>query len=259
VSKPKGRARKSAAEAIEKAASAQEEWDFRSCPDAELSDCWTYKYSREIPELVSSVKAWRKAVSSSNFESFLTLSGRPSACSLFDVFHFFPEWPSRPYLSIPNNTREKRRQTIYGKVNASTALRPFLWHRFDWMDLTDHLQREYQGGRMPLVHHVSPDTATLALMQIDWQFPDTAIIKQFRSFLETHRPEGKTPQKRKAGQGSRVRIMESELKALGAYRLKEKYRLSIADIVMLTVKNVARLLIRTNRHSRKQLSEQRPA
>jgi hypothetical protein len=235
VSKPKGRPRKSAEEALKKAESAQKEWDFRSCPDAELSDCWTYEYSREIPELVSSVEAWRKLASSRNFESFLTLSGRPSACNPIDVFHFFPEWPLDPYLSIPKNIREKRRQAIIRfKVNASSALRPSLWKSFNWMELTDHLRREYKEGRMPIFPLPSPDTAILALIQIDWQFPPTAIIKQFLSFLETHRPPGQTPQKQKVGQGSRVRKMASELKALGAYRLREKYHLSIADIVTLT-------------------------
>ena len=234
MSKPKGRAGKSAEEAIEKAASAQKEWDFRSCPEGELSVCWTYEYSREIPELVSSVEAWRNVASSRNFESFLKLSGLPSACSPFDVFHFFPEWPKRPYLSIPKNITEKRRRRIYGKVNASSALRPSLWHRFDWMELTHHLRRKDKEGRMPIFPLPSPDTAILALIRIDWWFPDTGIIEQFRSFLETHRPPGQTAQKRKVGQGSQVRKMASELKALGAFRLREKYRLSIADIVTLT-------------------------
>jgi hypothetical protein len=234
ASTSKGRAGKGAEEALQKAALAEKEWGFRSCPEGELSACWTYEYAREIPELVSSVEAWRNAASSRNFESFLKLPGRPSACNPFDVFLFFPEWPRAPYLSISNNVREKRRQRIYGKANAWTVLRPSLWKSFDWMALTDHLRREDQEGRMPLFHRVSPDTATLALIQIDWNFPSTAIIEQFHSFLETHRPPGQTPQKRKVGQGSPVRKWASELKALGAYRLREKYHLSIADIVMLT-------------------------
>jgi len=89
----------------------REEWDFNLCPEKELRFCWVYEYMREVIGAQSIVAKWRSKARVQTFEGFCALAkkeGAPSVCVPGDRFHYFPEWPARPYLSIEPFEKNQR-------------------------------------------------------------------------------------------------------------------------------------------------------
>ena len=50
------------------------EWDFSSCPDWELAECWYYEFKRESPLVRQIIVDWRMVCDPPTFDGLLTLA-----------------------------------------------------------------------------------------------------------------------------------------------------------------------------------------
>jgi hypothetical protein len=122
------------------------EWDFRSLPDDQVEDCWTYEFARECPKLVSLIKDWRHSVlrtqatpkadraaerlgvhsaDDPDFNAFKRHAGgsKPAFIRIgnalrmipLGAYLMFPEWPEMPYQDIPPGLRRVRLEALLEK------------------------------------------------------------------------------------------------------------------------------------------------
>jgi hypothetical protein len=72
------------------------DWNFSSCPPAELPILYNYEFSRESGDLRDDIDFMRR--------------GRPSGSTYWSPVPDFgwPEWPLLPYLTIPPAERQRR-------------------------------------------------------------------------------------------------------------------------------------------------------
>lgn len=231
---------------------ARAEWDFSNCPDEELFSCSIYEFKREIPEVIKSVEKWRRQSATRTFESFRALPGRPSVCSPISTFHCFPEWPSQPYLSIDPAERNSRYKSFHPKTHnqyVADALKPDLPATFDWYSLMEVLRDP--GFVAPPIAGL-PESALLALLQIDLEFTDETLVEQFRSLLRIYRQSLEIQgEPRPKGKASPIRALKANLRVLGAYRLREKYKMPAAEVIRHTTKVSGRPIYSDEAHLRR--------
>jgi hypothetical protein len=212
-----------------------EEWDFRSCPSKELLDLRLYEYSREIDSIRDRVANWRAKAKSQTFEGYCELAKRdgiPSVCRPIDKFFLSPEWPLKPYLSIPEKERDRRAKQFLSKAGnhrGAHALTPLV-SPAEWQNLCCHLTDHINESSLPVIPMATPETSVLALFQIDWRLPKETLVEHFRAFLEVYRPPGITSVLRPQGKASLPTQYRADLKALGAYRLREKFGVKADNI-----------------------------
>ena len=192
-----------------------EEWRiYEDYPPGELEIRWWYEYAREA------------------------VRGLPVQFPLFPEeappwSDLFPEWPTKPYLLIPEPERKRRLQRLAGGTSNylhSLNLRPpFRSH--PGLKLTptprpvpdpktsDKYELRY---RWP-ISEIGP-AAWLTPFRIDWGRSDREISADFNAWLKEYRPKAFPSPKGERGSGNIVRRLGAELKALGAYRLLAFYK-----------------------------------
>src|ERR1700745_1411853 len=99
------------------------EWDFSTCPDWELAECWYYEFKRESPLVRQIIIDWRKICDPPTFDGFLYLAQamlRPPERG--HLYAFCPEWPSYPYLNIdPAEGKRRFSQLFSDETNTLAA------------------------------------------------------------------------------------------------------------------------------------------
>jgi hypothetical protein len=86
------------------------DWNFFDCPKKELPILYCYEFSRELAWIVEEVNKVRRF-------------GNPLASYSADTtFTDWPEWPLRPYLSIPRVERLARIKTLLKRGDENTVL-----------------------------------------------------------------------------------------------------------------------------------------
>lgn len=218
------------------------EWDFSECKNAELRDCYFYEWTREFPTVRKKVDFWRKASGGARFDDWervysqLDEQNRPPVFP-YELFSFCPEWPEKPYLSIPAEVRISRRKRIYQPPpfnHKSRGLEPVNIAFF----IRDQIEQRIEPSinslergvvRMDGYHEV-------AGFKIEWRHRKSTILKCFENWLRDYWPEDIKPWELR-GNGSTPTQMKSELKALGAWRLtdKEHFGLSFSQAMVLTL------------------------
>src|ERR1700747_1360041 len=119
------------------------EWDFRSLPDDQVDECWTYEFARECPPLIGLINEWRDSVprteakpegdeqqgaSTANDADFNAFSRHVGGLKTpfiriggalrmipLGAYFMFPEWPDLPYQHIPPGLRRDRLQALLEK------------------------------------------------------------------------------------------------------------------------------------------------
>jgi len=119
------------------------------------------------------------------------------------LFWYCPEFPSKPYLSIPVNERKQRLRTLWPPVSASLAVKPFA--------VPVDIGQQLAHGR------VLYGFTELAVFEINWTESNTFLREAFFLWLEENRPVGIKPLQRR-GAGAPLRRWFDDLKALGAWR-----------------------------------------
>jgi hypothetical protein len=204
------------------------EWNFKNCPDEEVRDCFYYEFHREIPEVREWITKWRNDTEGTDFEaleSSLTFDRMAELGNRLDLpdvswFPIYPEWPEKPFLSIPDKERRARRHRLdpepasrlswrlYPSTEATRRGLPI-----DWERIADAFEN---SGMWPVA--AVEENAWIAPFKIDWEHSDKQLSEAFDSWLKTCRPDTIKQRKSKTGGGSELREMRADLKALGAFR-----------------------------------------
>lgn len=188
----------------------QEEWDFSLCESREIRHCYFYELLREFNIVRQKVAEWRKQHPGSSFDDWLPISSknsqeqRPRAFG-YELFNYCPEWPERPYLSIPKAELKRRIEKIFVlplKANEENALR----------------KPVYSGDAEPDLDFLDD-----LELEVDWRHSDRAIVRRFGVLIRKLRPEG-VKQWKTRGMGRDSAQMKKDLKALAAWRLLKLMR-----------------------------------
>ena len=188
----------------------REEWDFSSCPKDDLFECWAYEFARETAVICKDVKALRKGVAPIFDDLVKALRARISRTPrLMAVFWYCPEFPKKPYLSIPVYERQRRLQTLWPVGSAALVVKPKI--------VPPDAARQLARGR--LIY----GSLELAIFEIDWTESDTYLTHAFSEWLKENRSAAvKISETR--GAGHWTRRWADDLKALGAKRLLKNAR-----------------------------------
>src|SRR5882757_5155489 len=90
------------------------EWDFASCPADEVFECRAYEFARETAVIRKDVESLRRGIAPIFEELVKSLRERIGRTKrLMAVFWYCPEFPNKPYLSIPVNKRQRRLRTLW--------------------------------------------------------------------------------------------------------------------------------------------------
>src|SRR5438105_12791355 len=90
------------------------EWDFSSCPDDEVFECRAYEFARETAAIVEDVRSLRKRVTPVFEDLVKALRKRITRTArLMALFWYCPEFPDKPYLTIPIAERQRRLRTLW--------------------------------------------------------------------------------------------------------------------------------------------------
>jgi hypothetical protein len=208
----------------------KEEWDFSTCPNDELFECWFYEFTRQIPAVRAAVLKWRGK--SATYEGLIARSGGQYKALLFAAtFHYQPEWPLKPYLSISASERQRRRRLLFPdsnqramglSLNPSVALYN-LTESYGLCQLTNQFRKSISAHGRPFAYRDGmddePPMGELALLEINWNSSDKQLLAAFREWLKIHRPKGTPVCPVLEGGKSYPKQERADLKALGAYRL----------------------------------------
>jgi hypothetical protein len=207
------------------------EWNFKNCPHEELQECFYYEFYREVPEVREWITKWRNDAVGTDFEAlessltFDRMGELGSRLNLPDIgwFCIYPEWPQKPFLSIPDTERRERRHRLDPDPASRSSWRLYPSTeatRLDFATAWERIVKVFENSGVWPGADVE-ETALIAAFKIDWEHSDKQLSEAFDSWLKTHRPNTITQRKSKTGGGSDLREMRTNLKALGAFRQHE--------------------------------------
>jgi hypothetical protein len=202
------------------------EWYFEECPADEAYECCNYEYARESTFQKDTVAIWRADAKRNKIEDYLQLSfGVYNPPPGTGTYAFFPSWPDKPFLSIPENTRKE----WYDTLGISALVRelfekpiePNSWNE----DMSRMLLKNYEENGLA---SYSDAECQYTLFAIRWAQNDHALTKKFQSWLKDNRPRDTKPNEMR-GRGNPVREWRLKLKYLSLYRLLKT--MSISDAI----------------------------
>jgi hypothetical protein len=221
---------------------AREEWDFRTpfLPEGEVEHCWEYEMAR-----IGQSKAWqemfrkfRAESGGSDYEAFRQESERRRSGEVEGIFvpNFYstwPEFPRKPYLSIPAGERKKRIGHWFNRFGPDELIQiplKAIFHRH--MVELRRLQALEKGEIVPRTIHGDlpdfgvttsapghPDTLQIVAFAVSSLLTETEFVEQARHWHRRwHRERGTEPSSR-AGASAAIKRMRADLCALGLWRL----------------------------------------
>jgi hypothetical protein len=165
-----------------------EDWDFRSCPKAELPVCWHYEFARESNRLILLVEIIRRVGPK-----------RPHFYVRKDFVNFgWSEWWRQPYLTIPLQERENRLKWLQEPSDEALAglLNP------NW---------SYLPGDAPRVEIQLPQDKT-----------GKELKRSFDALLRLQR-RNSSRNRKATGRAATKAMYNDWLRALGVYRLRQPH------------------------------------
>lgn len=205
---------------------AREEWDFGKCPTDQLSLCFAYEYARESPWALEKFKRrkeddhdewgiWHlhapvlqgEQETDEEFEKFLDEVGLseeydwdlPPTVDLW----LPPEFPETPFLRCTFD---------FGAWQD--------WCDDYWAEELAPYETDDTWGLRPLPLKDLPDIGeTDYAFEIEWDASDGRLLKEFQAWLRKTRPRPPVERRGK----SQAREVAADLKALGSYRLLQRF------------------------------------
>jgi len=198
----------------------QEEWDFSNCSTDEAHECLAWELARESELVITDVKTLRKGVKGETFEAYLDHIGMGIFEGIrgrtMNSFYFCPEFPGQPYLSVSDKERKQRLTKLWGVE--SEAMSRMLDARNDL--LPQDIRRRIANAAKTGEPISCIEGKELVLLQIDWHWPDSQLLKFFKAWLKKNR-QTDVEQWPDRGWGVPTTISKNRLKKLGAWRLQQ--------------------------------------
>ena len=184
------------------------DWDFSTCPNWELAECWYYEFKRESPRVRQIVVDWRKICDPPTFDEFLKLAqAMLMPPERGHLYAFCPEWPSYPYLDIPPAERKRRFSQLFRNETESLAAelepRPAPPGALSLQEVNFILEL---GGKK---ERIQEEDVTFRIRR---SMADKEILRRVAAWLKVHRSY-------KASPNVSNRRIRADLKALGALRV----------------------------------------
>lgn len=129
--------------------------------------------------------------------------------------YFCPEFPDNPYLSVPPMERKRRLEVLFGEeIKAMAAMIDARTIGAYPCDIADRLQQSCETGERISLNYGEE----LAMLRINWHWPDSQQIQFFKEWLKTHRP-AEVDQWPDRGRGVSTTKFTIRLRKLAAWRL----------------------------------------
>lgn len=169
----------------------QYEWDFSTCPNELIWDCWIFEYSREHIKQGCSLPHWME-----------------------DLFKKNMQFPKTPFLQLhkigraPLITETDLMSTTEDVETPKNELALLVNYLSVWGDYNSiHATKKRANWE------------TVWKINIDWTHSDAILTKEFLRFIQEIRPGRKAAAEKRGHNPRRARL--AELKKLGAFRLLE--------------------------------------
>ena len=240
----------------------RKEWDFRAkpekaakggdwsvghpfdfLPDDEVWRCWHYEFTRDGPE-VPYVLAKRAGIPApADFDAHLAHywrtdpNGKEGCAPEATCSHYlWPEWPTRPFLSVPLAERQRRyhgcwkdnpkRQLPLIPLSDLFRLEAALINGDEQPPSTDWLRGrgvKMEPSTWVLRRHSDrakvPPSEVVAL-ELDYKLPNGVLVKRFANWLHQHRKQQGYTRQDQRGR-SETKELRAALHSLGAIRLQD--------------------------------------
>jgi hypothetical protein len=182
------------------------EWDFSTCSNWELEECWHYEHQRESPLARQVILNWRIALKTSTFDELLRSAHSMLMPPVRGRFYALcPEWPNYPYLSISLAERKRRFRQLFPDPRNSLAAE---------LEPTAAPPGGLSLGALNFILAMSGRDPTQedVTFRINWQMPDKEIMHRVKAWLKVHR-------RIRASMNVSKRFLRADLKALSAFRI----------------------------------------
>jgi hypothetical protein len=138
------------------------------------------------------------------------------ACFLFEFFRELPDFaePGKPFQSLPRSEKQKRMQGL-----VKTGTNPYDQFRRVQLHTGRVVYHTLRLQNRLLLLDDPDETKLLGSFVINWEQPDTAILKNFAIFLRYYRPSTTSHHKR----GIKANSLRVHLERLGIMRLLHHY------------------------------------
>jgi hypothetical protein len=186
------------------------DWDFNTCPDKELSECWHWEFKREVHHIIRRVFRWRKDYPrAKTFDDFYSLARLwPVPLEEGHLYMLSPEWPRCPFLIVSPPERRRRLSLLFPSSQKTLA------------NTLDPRQPEIRPmGFIDVICNgdiingkLRPHFAENVRLHIDYRRSHNELLASVDAWLKESRKHPSTPD-------LSARTLRGDLKALGALRL----------------------------------------
>jgi hypothetical protein len=213
---------------------------YEFLPENEVYFCWQYEFSRYDSQSIEFYSKWRAGANKpDDFDSLLELywltdpdgkEGRSLVNSWF--YRIWPEWPGKPYLSVPFKERQRRFTKTWERnpkrqlrlvplreiyryvvaVKAGKGPNEFIGRNTNGLDMQEEIWVISRGSpkedRPPV---------GIAAFELDFGMTDEQLTRRFQNWLAQRRKDKgyRRPDRRAS------RVDRGDLIALGAMRLMD--------------------------------------
>jgi hypothetical protein len=193
---------------VQELKSSRSEWDFRQCPRGRERYCWAYEFAREIPSINASYEDDVRELLAKNGDHY-AFDKHANWHHEIQIFGSEGELDDEITLEIPFGFPEKPYLSVeHTPYSSDLKLKPF-------SKVRDAEKMQFADERLKQAEN-------FAHLHIMWTAPDKEIVRSFREWLKTHRPRAPITRRGK----SATRLYMADLRALGAWRLQVKRKLT---------------------------------
>jgi hypothetical protein len=222
------------------------EWDFSwidavTVPDWRVEQCLFWEYLREVcvehEELKGRLLQYREGKDLDSSGRYILNNNNLGSiiCALLS----FSEWPEKAYCDLAfrdklwegnhpalwhipvDAIKAEEIEAVSGDFNGTSVLEQWCWESDE---IWDSEKMEWTQKKEP----ASVIAFTYATFELDWRMPPTQMVKAFEEWVSEYRKSRPVATKLNTqGNGERRRL-KALIKALGAYRLRKRYKLNEA-------------------------------
>lgn len=224
------------------------EWNFDWLNDSRITSaecfaCWEWEFNRELAKLpkvavrLAEIRTGWAKTESGLYEQPVRLRGQ-FWCE-FEGLVFCQSWPEKPYQEASTLEKEAIQHAARGNIPFQPLDIQVCLQTLQLASRDETLRKHFGepsgtfgSGVLERKNCEGKAYTTIAAFELDWRRRDSEIFEDFKRWVAKARESNTKAETILSGKGagSLVRQYKAELKALGAFRLRQKmsYRLAVA-------------------------------